>query len=72
LTLNGGDVSCVLEAQNGDSVTIGAESVMSTSMVLPTQVGGGLQLEQAIVRYTWDGEVGTGMMERSTAGGNLD
>jgi hypothetical protein len=72
LTLNGGDVSCVLEAQNGDSVTIGAESVMSTFMVMPTQVGGGLQLEQAIVRYTWDGEVGIGMMERSTAGGNLD
>jgi hypothetical protein len=72
LTPKGEDVSCVLEAQNGDRVTIGAESVMSTFMVMPLEVGGGLQLEQVIARYTWDGEVGIGMMERSTAGGNLD
>jgi hypothetical protein len=67
----GEDVSCVLETEGGDRVAIGAQSVMSTFMVMPPEVGGGLQLQQAIVRYSWDGEVGTGMMERSTAAGNL-
>ena len=67
----GEDVSCVLEAENGDRVAISAQSAMSTFMVMPPEVGGGLHLQQAIARYTWDGEVGTGMMERSTAAGNL-
>jgi hypothetical protein len=67
----GEDVSCVLEAENGDRVAISAQSAMSTFMVVPPEVGGGLHLQQAIARYTWDGEVGTGMMERSTAAGNL-
>ena len=44
---------------------------MSTFMVMPPEIGGGLQLQQAIVRYSWDGETGTGMMERSTAPDNL-
>ncbi len=35
-------------------------------MVMPPEVGGGLQLQQAIVRYTWDGETANGMLERST------
>jgi prepilin-type processing-associated H-X9-DG protein len=65
------DVSCVLETENGDTVSIGAESIVSTFMVMPPDVGGGLQLQQALCRYTWEGEVGTGMMERSTAPGNL-
>ena len=30
------------------------------------EVGGGLQLQQAITRYTWDGETANGMLERST------
>jgi hypothetical protein len=67
----GEDVSCVLETQSGKRVAISAQSVVSTFMVMPPEVGGGLQLQQAIARYTWDGEVGTGMMERSTAAGNL-
>lgn len=71
LTPKGEDVSCVLEAENGDSVIIEAKTVMSTFVVMPPEVGGGLQLQQAIARYTWDGETGTGMMERSTAPGNL-
>jgi len=58
-------------AENGDSVIIEAKTVMSTFVVMPPEVGGGLQLQQAIARYTWDGETGTGMMERSTAPGNL-
>jgi hypothetical protein len=43
----------------------------STFMVMPPEVGGGLQLQQALVRYTWDGETGTGMLERSIASGQL-
>jgi prepilin-type processing-associated H-X9-DG protein len=71
LTPKGEDVSCVLETESGNRVSIGAETVVSTFMVMPPDVGGGLQLQQAVCRYTWDGEVGTGMMERSTAPGNL-
>jgi hypothetical protein len=40
---------------------------MSTFMVMPPDVGGGLQLQQALVRYTWGGESGIGMLERSIA-----
>jgi hypothetical protein len=71
LTHRGEDVSCVLETESGNTVTIGAETAVSTFHVMPPEVGGGLQLQQAIVRYAWDGETGTGMMERSTAPGNL-
>jgi hypothetical protein len=71
LTRRGEDVSCVLETESGNTVTIGAETAVSTFHVMPPEVGGGLQLQQAIVRYAWDGETGTGMMERSTAPGNL-
>ena len=28
-------------------------------------VGGGMQLQQAVTRYTWDGETGMGMTEHS-------
>jgi prepilin-type processing-associated H-X9-DG protein len=67
LTPKGENVSCVLESESGDTVSVDAESVLSTFMVMPREVGGGLQLQQAICRYTWGDEVGTGMMERSTA-----
>ena len=40
-------------------------------MVMPPEVGGGMQLQQAIVRYSWDGEDSIGMVERSTAPGGL-
>jgi hypothetical protein len=56
----------VLETANG-TIRIRAESAMSTFMVM-----GGVGsnpaypvLQQAIVRYTWDGETANGMMERS-------
>jgi prepilin-type processing-associated H-X9-DG protein len=71
LSPKGEDVSCVLETGNGDTVTIGAETAVSTFMVMPPEVGGGLQLHQAIARYMWDGESGTGMMERSTPPANV-
>jgi hypothetical protein len=68
LTPKGEDVRCVLETEQG-TVTIDGSTAASTFMVMPPDVGGGLQLQQAVVRYTWDGEQGTGMMERSTPPG---
>jgi hypothetical protein len=67
LTAKGEDVSCVLETEKGENVRIGATTALSTFMVMPPEVGGGLQLQQAIVQYTWDGETGCGMTERSAA-----
>ncbi len=64
-TPRGEDVSVVLDTPKG-TIEIGAETLMSTYMVMPPEAGS-LQLQQALVRYTWDGEAGTGMMERSTA-----
>ena len=72
LTPTGEDVSCVLEAEDGRTVEIRGESAVSTFMVMPPDVGGGLQLQQAIVRYTWDDEVANGMLERSTSLAQLE
>jgi hypothetical protein len=66
LTPQGDDVSCVLETADR-TVTIGGETALSTFMVMPPDVGGGMQLQQAIVRYAWDGEESVGMLERSSA-----
>jgi hypothetical protein len=63
LTPQGEDVSLVLETAKG-TVEIGGETLMSTFMVMGPE-SGSLQLQQALVRYTWNGESGTGMMERS-------
>jgi prepilin-type processing-associated H-X9-DG protein len=71
LTPKGEDVSCVLQTEAGENISIGASTLVSTFHVMPPEVGGGLQLQQAIARYTWDGEEGTGMLERSTAPKNL-
>jgi prepilin-type processing-associated H-X9-DG protein len=71
LVPNGEDVSCVLQTEEGEKISIGASTLVSTFHVMPPEVGGGLQLQQAITRYTWDGEEGTGMLERSTAPKNL-
>jgi hypothetical protein len=62
---------CVLETEDGRTVTIDGETALSTFMVMPPEVGGGLQLQQAIVRCSWDGETANGMLERSTSPGNL-
>jgi hypothetical protein len=67
LTRAGDDVSCVLETLEGGTVEMKGETTASTFMVMPPGVGEGLQLQQAIVRYSWDGVPGTGMLERSTA-----
>jgi hypothetical protein len=63
------DVSCVIEPVTGKTVTIGGRTTASTFMVMPPDVGGGMQLQQALVRYSWDGEDAIGMVERSTAPG---
>lgn len=60
------DVSLVLEA-DGDVLEIEGYTTMSTFMVMPPEVGGGLQLQQALARYSFDGETVMGMIERSTA-----
>ena len=64
---NGQDVSCVIETVTGRTVAVSGSTTLSTFMVMPPEVGGGMQLQQAIVRYSWDGEESIGMVERSTA-----
>ena len=54
----------VLESDQG-TTTIHGETLLSTFMVMPPEVGGGLHLQQAIARYTWDDESAVGMIERS-------
>jgi hypothetical protein len=65
LTPAGEDVSCVLETSDGVVTTVTGRSAASTFMVMPPEVGDGMQLQQAIVRYEWDGEPSVGMLERS-------
>jgi prepilin-type processing-associated H-X9-DG protein len=60
----GEDVSVVIETERG-TTTIQGESVLSTFHGMVPDDGVGLVLQQAIVRYTWDGEAANGMMERS-------
>ena len=57
----------MLETERG-TVTIEGTTVASTFMVMPPEVGGGMRLQQAIARYTWDGETSGGMLERSMPG----
>jgi hypothetical protein len=63
----GEDVPCVLETTDGRTFSIHGTTAVSTFMVMPPEAGGGLQLQQAIVRYTWDGETANGMLERSSS-----
>jgi len=58
-------VSVVLETATG-TIEIAGETVASTFMVMPPEVGGGMRLQQALVHYTWDGESAIGMIERSS------
>jgi len=66
------DVACMLETEGGRTVSIGGQTAVSTFMVMPPDVGGGLQLQQAITRYTWDGETANGMLERSSPPAGID
>ena len=61
----------MLETVHGRTVRVGGETAVSNFRVMPPDVGGGMQLQQAIVRYTWDGEPANGMLERSTPPGGM-
>ena len=61
------DVSFAMEAADGTTYSIRGTTEISTFMVMPKELAGGLQLQQAICRYTWDGESAAGMIERSIA-----
>lgn len=71
LAPSGQDVSFGLETAEG-TFEIHGETVLSTFMVMPPEILGGLELQQAIVRYTWDGEAAPGMLERSIAISQLE
>jgi hypothetical protein len=67
------DVSVTLETAKG-TTRIEGTSLFSNFMVMG---GTGANpdypvLQQAISRYTWDGETANGMMERSTRGGQIE
>lgn len=62
---SGQDVTLVLETEKGTH-TIKGETILSTFHVMPPPIGHGLNLQQCMVRYTWDGETANGMLERST------
>jgi hypothetical protein len=70
---SGQDVSVVMESERG-TTRIGGESVVSCFTVMGG-VGPGTEgfpvLQQAITRYSRDGENANGMMERSTPAGKL-
>jgi hypothetical protein len=78
----GQDVSVTLETEQGKSTTIRGETVLSTFHVMGAGVGassdpalakmGTFNLQQCIAQYTWGDESATGMLERSTAGDQLD
>jgi hypothetical protein len=69
---SGEDVSVVLETATG-TTRIEGTSIMSNFMVM-SGVGANPDfpvLQQALSRYTWEGETANGMMERSTRGGQI-
>lgn len=70
----GEDVSVVIETEHG-TTRIQGESLVSCFSVMGG-IGSGSQgfpvLQQAISRYTWDGETANGMMERSMPGNLIE
>jgi prepilin-type processing-associated H-X9-DG protein len=67
LAASGQDVSFSMATDDGATYEVRGETVTSTFMVMPKELAGGLQLQQAICRYTFDGESAPGMLERSIA-----
>jgi hypothetical protein len=70
---NGEDVSVVLESEKGTT------RIQGTTRLSHFSIMGGIGanpdfpvLQQAIVRYTMDGETANGMLERSTRGGQIE
>jgi hypothetical protein len=66
----GQDASVVLETDRG-LTTISGETILSTFHQMGPHVEG-FQLQQAIARYTWDGERANGMLERSSPEDQID
>lgn len=63
----------VLETEDGRTETIQGESVVSAFSAIPVTAEMSFpRLQQAIVRYTWDGETANGMMERSSMPESMD
>jgi hypothetical protein len=67
LAARGQDASFRIETADGTTHEIRGTTEISTFMGMPKELAGGLQLQQAICRYTWDGESAPGMLERSIA-----
>lgn len=65
LERSGDDASLSLSTAEGD-IEIAGTTLMSTFMIMPPEVGGGMQLHQALVRYRWDDQECVGMLERSS------
>jgi hypothetical protein len=65
------DATLTLETEDGRVETIRGETALSTCHVMGPHSGAGFEsefaLQQAIVRYSWDGETAMGMLERSRA-----
>lgn len=68
---NGEDVSLTLRTADGD-VRIDGETLLSACMPADTHPEFAPALQQAGVRYRWDGEETFGMMERSIPGDQLE
>jgi hypothetical protein len=60
-----GDVSVVLETADGARTRIRGESAASTFSVINATASDFPILQQGIVRFSWNGETGAGMTERS-------
>jgi hypothetical protein len=67
---SGDDASVVLETDRG-TITIAGETMLSTFHQMGPYVEG-FQLQQAIARYTWDGETANGMLERSSPADQIE
>ena len=67
----GEDVSVVIETAKG-TTTIQGETKISTFSAIGTDTGLFPILQQAVVRYTWDGESANGMLERSMPPDKVD
>jgi hypothetical protein len=67
LVASGDDVTVVLQAADGETITIAGETFINTrslgDKVLPADFP---IVQQAHARYTWDGEETVGMVERSS------
>ncbi len=68
---NGEDVSLTLRTKEGE-VHIEGETVLSACMAPGINAEFPMALQQAGVRYRWDGEVTYGMLERSIPGDQLE